>query len=464
MLARAASQHLLQLLIQSTALHTLVADHAGSANHNIRYPRLHLTLNSSVLRYVIVLGRACCVLNSTGTSSILAAQDLISRWSRYSGTDSGKMPDTALPQLQMGSKGEPVDYASILSGTRSRIDYGTGSLLPFVGRPWSMNNWALQTNNYAGAIASPLSSWWYHPEDRELYGIRCTHQASPWIYDYGEFLITPAVGELKPQWPDKASKYNRTSAIMKTYQLNTTWQSYCSGPEHEGGCLSTALTATERAALLHIRFPPHNPESGWDQTRHLRVLVGRTGAALTDNVTIDMKAGTITGYTRANSGGVPSRVAPAGALAKQTHRAMSGLAQCPDITVRASFSLHFHLDGNLGPDTPMPTNSSDDLMTECAAICCSTAGCNAWRINLDSSTITCSVGKTATIKSGDDGTQTIVGWNADYTPVLLLIYEIWFRIYMHLTLLHGPHTYCWCWCGAGFLHYLVCSLLLHGVQ
>ena len=39
------------------------------------------------------------MLNSTGT--ILAAQDLISRWSRYSGTDSGKMPDTALPQLQI---------------------------------------------------------------------------------------------------------------------------------------------------------------------------------------------------------------------------------------------------------------------------------------------------------------------------------------------------------------------------
>ena len=54
---------------------------------------------------------------------------------------------------------------------------------------------------------------------------------------------------------------------MKTYMLNTTWQSYCSGAEHEGGCLSAALTATERAALLHIRFPPHNPASEWDQTR-----------------------------------------------------------------------------------------------------------------------------------------------------------------------------------------------------
>lgn len=333
-------------------------------------------------------------------------------------TDSGKMPDTALPQLQPGSKGEPVDYASILSGTRSRIDYGTGSLLPFVGRPWSMNNWALQTNNYAGAIASPLSSWWYHPEDREAYGIRCTHQASPWIYDYGEFLITPAVGVLKSQWPDKASKYNRTSAIMKTFQLNTTWQSYCSGPEHEGGCLSTALTATERAALLHIRFPPHNPKSGWEQTRHLRVLIGRSGAALTDNATIDMEAGTISGYTRANSGGVPSSDVPASALAKQTHRIISGLDQCPDTEILSSFSLHFHLDGDLGPDIPI---NSTDLMAECATACCGTTGCNAWRINLDRDSPTCSLGQTATIKSGDDGTHTVVGWKRDYAPVRNLI-------------------------------------------
>jgi len=75
-----------------------------------------------------------------------------------------------------------AQYVSIQSGTRSRFDYGTGSLLPFVGRPYGMNNWAVQTNNYDGAAMGPLTHWWYHPEDRELYGIRCTHQASPWIY------------------------------------------------------------------------------------------------------------------------------------------------------------------------------------------------------------------------------------------------------------------------------------------
>ena len=301
--------------------------------------------------------------------------------------DAGRLPDTALPQLQPGSRGEPVDYASILSGTRSRIDYGTGSLLPFVGRPWGMNNWALQTNNYAGSVASPLSSWWYHPEDREIYGIRCTHQASPWIYDYGEFLMTPAVGALRPQWPDKASKYNRTGATMKTYTLNTTWQSYCSGPEHQGGCLSAALTATERAALLKIRFPPHNTASGWDQTRHLRVLVGRHDAASTDNVSVDRDAGTISGYTRANSGGVPSGKAavPAETLAAQTHRTMAGLEQCNATAMHVSYTLSFQANQEDVLDM-FSVVGAPDAAAVCASACCAKEGCVAWLLNLDGDT------------------------------------------------------------------------------
>ena len=90
----------------------------------------------------------------------------------------------ALVSLQ--ARGVPDDLArhvSILGGTRSRyvwlvivnfalcsltltphpslrrFDYGTGSLLPFVGRPWGMNNWAIQTNNYAGAHMGPMTHW-----------------------------------------------------------------------------------------------------------------------------------------------------------------------------------------------------------------------------------------------------------------------------------------------------------------
>ena len=70
-----------------------------------------------------------------------------------------------------------------------------------------------------------VSDWWFDPDDRTWFGFRCTHMASPWIYDYGlvprretipmasrtqlshvctgEFLLTPSVGPLMASWPDK---------------------------------------------------------------------------------------------------------------------------------------------------------------------------------------------------------------------------------------------------------------------
>eukprot|EP00930_Biecheleria_cincta_P085019 TRINITY_DN74443_c0_g1_i1.p1 TRINITY_DN74443_c0_g1~~TRINITY_DN74443_c0_g1_i1.p1 ORF type:complete len:188 (+),score=14.45 TRINITY_DN74443_c0_g1_i1:33-566(+) len=153
-------------------------------------------------------------------------------------------------QVVVAAVEDPSQYVDILSGTYSRFDYGTGSLLPFVGRPWGMNNWAVQSNDYSGAKLGPLSHWWFHPEDREFYGIRCTHQASPWIYDYGQFLIMPSVGPLETSYPNKASAYNRSSAIFHPYEVNVTLQSFCSSEEIGGGCTSVALTATERAAFV----------------------------------------------------------------------------------------------------------------------------------------------------------------------------------------------------------------------
>ena len=192
-------------------------------------------------------------------------------------------------------------YVNILGGTKSHYDLGRGSLLPFIGRPWSMNNWAIQTNDYAGSRVGPLSHWWFHPEDAWFYGFRCTHQASPWIYDYGELLLTPSIGPLSDGWPTKAASYSRQASTFSPDEINVTLQSYCTAH----GCLQAAITATERAAMLRLTFPPLDNTTGWNQTRHLRLLIGRDGAALTDHAEANATAGTLTGFTRANSGGVP---------------------------------------------------------------------------------------------------------------------------------------------------------------
>ena len=63
----------------------------------------------------------------------------------------------------------------------------TGNTLPLVGRPWGFNHWALQTND-------GRSAWWFNGNDHEFKWIRCTHQPSPWIGDYGWFMVGPQMG------------------------------------------------------------------------------------------------------------------------------------------------------------------------------------------------------------------------------------------------------------------------------
>ena len=82
----------------------------------------------------------------------------------------------------------PVDYVNLLAGSFTRGDvFSTGNTLPLVGRPWGFNHWALQTND-------GRSAWWFNGNDHEFKWIRCTHQPSPWIGDYGWFMVGPQMG------------------------------------------------------------------------------------------------------------------------------------------------------------------------------------------------------------------------------------------------------------------------------
>ena len=82
----------------------------------------------------------------------------------------------------------PVDYVNLLAGSFTKGDvFSTGNTMPLVGRPWGFNHWALQTND-------GQSSWWFNGNDHEFRWIRCTHQPSPWIGDYGWFFVGPQMG------------------------------------------------------------------------------------------------------------------------------------------------------------------------------------------------------------------------------------------------------------------------------
>ncbi|HEV3270692.1 MAG TPA: GH92 family glycosyl hydrolase [Candidatus Methylacidiphilales bacterium] len=167
-------------------------------------------------------------------------------------------------------------YVNILQGTDSTGGLSHGNTLPLVGMPWGMIDWSVE-NAYG--------SWFFQPNGK-IDGIRGTHEPSPWISDYGQFVLMPQVGDLKWKAKERMSDYDTTTAVFR--------------PDYEkldiqGHQITSEMTGTERCAVFKFTF--HQGESG-------RLLVNASGGS---EIKIDGR--TIRGISRANSGGVSENFA-----------------------------------------------------------------------------------------------------------------------------------------------------------
>jgi len=173
-----------------------------------------------------------------------------------------------------------IEFVNPLQGTDSTFTYSCGNTLPLIGYPFAMTSWSLQT--------SDKSNWFFHPRDRQLQGVRATRQPSPWIGDYGHFVIMPQVGERLIPAESRASCYRNKESVIKPNFLKVFLERYQATME---------LTATERCGFMRITFP-----AGSQPKRIiLDLFCGDSKIEIVDN----QQEGKIAGFTCANSGGVP---------------------------------------------------------------------------------------------------------------------------------------------------------------
>ncbi len=77
-----------------------------------------------------------------------------------------------------------VDKVNVRQGTDSRPRFSNGNTLPLTALPHGFCSFAPQTEGARG-------SWFFHPSDRSLEGVRLTHQPSPWIGDFSWLTFMP---------------------------------------------------------------------------------------------------------------------------------------------------------------------------------------------------------------------------------------------------------------------------------
>ena len=170
--------------------------------------------------------------------------------------------------------------ANPLQGTDSTSLFSRGNTLPIVALPFAMAHWALQS--------SDANSWFFQPHDERLQGIRCTHQLSPWLDDYGYATFLPFNGEPSPEAGERASSYRAAELEIAP---------------HAAGAAANALSLqagtgadrTVRRDALHVR----GVRTGGSVHRSARQ--GCRG-----HCNLDAARELVAGLTRANHGGVPA--------------------------------------------------------------------------------------------------------------------------------------------------------------
>ena len=173
---------------------------------------------------------------------------------------------------------EPADYVSTLTGTLSHHAFSTGNTYPAVALPWGMNFWTPQNGRMG-------DGWAYRYDHSWIRGFKQTHQPSPWINDYGQFVIMPVSNASYVDEDSRASYFSHKSETAKPYY----YQAYLA--DHD---INAELTPTERAAAFRFTYP-ESGNSGividaLDKGSYIKVL---------------REENAIVGYTTKNSGGVP---------------------------------------------------------------------------------------------------------------------------------------------------------------
>ncbi|RRA48265.1 GH92 family glycosyl hydrolase [Acidipila sp. EB88] len=135
----------------------------------------------------------------------------------------------------------PVELVNLLQGTQSTPRFSHGNTLPIAATPFGMAHWTIQTD--AG------TPWFFQPWNRRTQGFRCTHQLSPWLYDYGSATFLPVSGSVTPDASARASSYIPEQAKLAPNSLELFLLRYRARVELVPTTRCSVITAKYDAAL-----------------------------------------------------------------------------------------------------------------------------------------------------------------------------------------------------------------------
>ena len=131
-----------------------------------------------------------------------------------------------------------LKYVNIKQGSKSVMRFSQGNTLPLVQRPFGFSSFAPQTD-------TSRDSWYYHPDDRSLEGIRLTHQPSPWIGDHAAIVMLAQIEKAYLNRDRRWSGFSPEETVLQPHYLRYYLKRAFADFE---------LTPTEYGACVKVRF------------------------------------------------------------------------------------------------------------------------------------------------------------------------------------------------------------------
>lgn len=135
-----------------------------------------------------------------------------------------------------------LPYVNVKMGTKSHPRRSYGNTLPLTQMPFGMAAFCLQTE--------VKRAWFYHPDHEFAEGIRLTHQFSPWVGDYGAFLMMPQSDCVANSGDGAWSGIQRQETVERPDYFRTRFL--------RSNCIFE-LTPTERGGAIRLTYLDERP-------------------------------------------------------------------------------------------------------------------------------------------------------------------------------------------------------------
>ncbi len=196
-----------------------------------------------------------------------------------------------------------LSFVNPLQGTDSTPEISRGNCLPLASMPWAMTAWSPQTSQ---------TPWFFQLSGAKIQGFRATRQPSPWMGDYGQFLVMPQSGALLTGTQARASSYRVGEASFQPHYQSLHLLRYRTTVE---------LVPTERCAVLRFTFDDADGaakrvlfdlprgdhlhgDHDHDEQEHDDYPHGDPPhPSIPGRIAVDAQNGTLAGFTRAHAGG-----------------------------------------------------------------------------------------------------------------------------------------------------------------